>query len=145
MSNSPMNVEAVKAKECVAYLRKAADEIARAGHNGWGNTCTLAADEIERLTERLATLERAAGKIVETEAEYWAKRFATMDRAAAPPAPAVPEGVTDLLYDNQWIAGAQFGWNCGLQEEREKLNAAINARLAQRHSAAPSPKGKASE
>ncbi len=85
MSNSPMNVEAVKAKECVAYLRKAADEIARAGHNGWGNTCTLAADEIERLTERLATLERAAGKIVETEAEYWAKRFATMDRAAAPP------------------------------------------------------------
>ncbi len=31
------------------WLRQAAKEIAAEGHNGWGNTCTDAADEIERL------------------------------------------------------------------------------------------------
>lgn len=30
------------------WLRQAADEIAKAGHNGWGNTCLNAAEEIER-------------------------------------------------------------------------------------------------
>jgi hypothetical protein len=37
--------------ELVRELRKAAQEIADEGHNGWGNLCSLAADEIERLQD----------------------------------------------------------------------------------------------
>ncbi|MGI9293438.1 MAG: hypothetical protein ACR2PS_05595 [Pseudomonadales bacterium] len=32
------------------WLRQAAKEIVIGGHAGWGNTCTDAADEIDRLT-----------------------------------------------------------------------------------------------
>ena len=35
--------------DVVATLRAQAQEIANAGHAGWGNTMTAAADEIERL------------------------------------------------------------------------------------------------
>lgn len=35
--------------DLVGQLRRQAVEIAKAGHNGWGNTMLLAADEIERL------------------------------------------------------------------------------------------------
>jgi len=35
------------------WLREAAKEIAIAGHYGWGNTCTQAADEIDRLERQL--------------------------------------------------------------------------------------------
>lgn len=36
----------------VKWLRLAADEIATAGHNGWGNTCAQAAFEIENYLVR---------------------------------------------------------------------------------------------
>ncbi len=39
------------------WLREAAKEIAAEGHNGWGNTCTDAADEIERLTTEGSELQ----------------------------------------------------------------------------------------
>lgn len=35
--------------DIVLQLRHDAEEIARAGHNGWGNTMLVAADEIEQL------------------------------------------------------------------------------------------------
>ena len=38
-------------------LRAAALEIAHEGHNGWGNVCTYAADEIERLRAELASVK----------------------------------------------------------------------------------------
>lgn len=37
--------------ELVRDLRKAAAEIAAEGHAGWGNLCTLAADELQRLQD----------------------------------------------------------------------------------------------
>ena len=40
-----------------ALLRQQAEEIADAGHCGWGNTMLLAADEIERLNDILQTIE----------------------------------------------------------------------------------------
>jgi len=46
--------------EYAKRLRQAADEIAKAGHYGWGNTCTFAADHIERLTAELEALRDEA-------------------------------------------------------------------------------------
>jgi hypothetical protein len=49
------------------WLRKAAEEIAKEGHAGWGNTCTQAAECIERhhatiagMAKRLEAAERDA-------------------------------------------------------------------------------------
>ena len=39
------------------WLRQAAAEIAKEGHNGWGNTCDQAADEIDRLCSALTASE----------------------------------------------------------------------------------------
>jgi hypothetical protein len=36
------------------WLRQVADEIARAGHYGWGNTCTQAADVFDQVLRRAA-------------------------------------------------------------------------------------------
>ena len=44
---TPMNSHA-------RYLRLAAKDIADAGHNGWSNTCTWAATEIDRLESQLS-------------------------------------------------------------------------------------------
>ena len=41
------------AYELARELRKAAKEIAKEGHNGWGNLCVLAAEELERLQDKL--------------------------------------------------------------------------------------------
>lgn len=43
------------------WLRQAAEEIRREGHNGWGNTCEQAADEIASLQKRVIELEKALG------------------------------------------------------------------------------------
>lgn len=43
--------------ELTQRLEQQADEIAKAGHNGWGNTMREAAVEIERLTEKIKALE----------------------------------------------------------------------------------------
>lgn len=43
--------------ELSALLRRQATEIAREGHNGWGNTMTQAAAELERLRGSLENLE----------------------------------------------------------------------------------------
>lgn len=42
----------------VKLLRSQANEIADSDHNGWGNTMTDAADEIERLHAELAEFRR---------------------------------------------------------------------------------------
>ena len=42
------------------WLRQAAEEIANEGHVGWGNTCTAAAEEIERLTAEVTRLTTIA-------------------------------------------------------------------------------------
>lgn len=47
--------------EHVTRLRKAAEEIRREGHAGWGNTCEEAADEIERLLKIEEAVKGSAG------------------------------------------------------------------------------------
>lgn len=44
----------------------------------------------------------------------------------------VPEDVHDRLYDSAWIAGAKFGWNCGVAGTVQQLNTAIDARIRER-------------
>lgn len=57
-------------------------------------------------------------------------------RAAAAAAPVsentVSEEVHDRLYDSAWIAGAKFGWNCGVAGTIGQLNAAIEMRVEAR-------------
>lgn len=43
--------------ELINTLREQAAEIAKEGHNGWGNTMTAAADELSRLRARVERLE----------------------------------------------------------------------------------------
>lgn len=52
------------------WLRKAAEEIAKEGHAGWGNTCTQAAECIERhhatiadMAKRLEAAERDSKRL----------------------------------------------------------------------------------
>ena len=45
----------------IKWLRQAAKEIASEGHNGWGNTCTEAADEIDRLST-IESIEKGTAK-----------------------------------------------------------------------------------
>lgn len=52
----------------VQILRDAAAEIAREGHNGWGNLCSDAADEIERLQSLLAKAQSAEARAERLEA-----------------------------------------------------------------------------
>lgn len=51
-----------EADDLIQRLRAQADEIAKAGHSGWGNASAFAADEIERLrAERDALKARIEG------------------------------------------------------------------------------------
>lgn len=43
----------MKHDQLIRDLRKAAEEIAEEGHDGWGNTCAFAADDIEKLVGAL--------------------------------------------------------------------------------------------
>ena len=45
------------------WLRQVAKEIAAAGHNGWGNTCTDAADAFEALERKCAAQREALESI----------------------------------------------------------------------------------
>lgn len=45
--------------DIVPFLIRQAEEIATEGHNGWGNTMIMAAEEIERLRARNKRLEEA--------------------------------------------------------------------------------------
>lgn len=55
-------------------------------------------------------------------------------RAAAVPVSGntISEEVHDRLYDSAWIAGAKFGWNCGVAGTIGQLNAAIEMRVEAR-------------
>lgn len=55
-------------------------------------------------------------------------------RAAAVPVSGntISEEVHDRLYDSAWIAGAKFGWNCGVAGTIGQLNAAIGMRVEAR-------------
>jgi hypothetical protein len=44
---------------CAKWLRQVATEIAREGHNGWGNTCEDAARHVEKLERENAQLREA--------------------------------------------------------------------------------------
>jgi hypothetical protein len=51
--------------DIVIFLRNQAKEIAGDGHNGWGNTMTLAADEIETLRKHKIELSLANSEVAE--------------------------------------------------------------------------------
>lgn len=73
--------------DTVNQLRKQATEIADAGHNGWGNTMLMAADEIERLRDAL-------------------KFYATGEWADGYPGGVYVEGVRGTIIDTGEIARA---------------------------------------
>lgn len=50
-------------------LRKAALEIAAAGHAGWGNACTAGADAIEALQARVVELDRSETQLIQERDE----------------------------------------------------------------------------
>lgn len=59
------------------WLRKAAEEIAKEGHAGWGNTCTQAAECIERhhaeiadMAKRLEALQSLAAAMYQAAGAY---------------------------------------------------------------------------
>lgn len=52
------------------WLREAAEQIAKAGHNGWGNTCLDAAASIEALVAELAAERARADAAVAEAAEH---------------------------------------------------------------------------
>jgi len=52
------------------WLRRVADEIAKAGHYGWGNTCEDAAEHIDALEAELAALRERAGRARVVAAGY---------------------------------------------------------------------------
>jgi len=51
--------------------------------------------------------------------------------------------VRDLAFARGWLAGATFGWNCGLGEDSEKFDSAIKRGYAELHevqmAAVPAP------
>ena len=59
------------------WLRRAADEIAKAGHYGWGNTCEDAAEHIDALEAELAALHIENDTLrAELESAHAAQRHA---------------------------------------------------------------------
>lgn len=38
----------------------------------------------------------------------------------------------DMLSDSIWIAGAKFGWNCGVAGDNDALQASIEGRIRER-------------
>jgi hypothetical protein len=49
--------------QLISDLRTAAAQIAAAGHNGWGNLCTAAADELECVPEVWSVVHKLDGDI----------------------------------------------------------------------------------
>jgi hypothetical protein len=47
------------------WLREAAEQIAKAGHNGWGNTCEGAAEHIDELAAQRLNSAAPAGRPLE--------------------------------------------------------------------------------
>ena len=42
------------------------------------------------------------------------------------------ERKSDMLTDSAWIAGAKFGWNCGVVGDNNALQASIESRVRER-------------
>jgi hypothetical protein len=57
----------------------------------------------------------------------WAARFRAIAKYLVNPQAGEAE-TCDRLCDSNWIAGAQFGWNCGDAGDDARLNEAIAAR-----------------
>ncbi len=60
--------------DIVPFLIRQAEEIATEGHNGWGNTMIMAAEEIERLRARNKRLEEALTSCI-IQIEYMHRKF----------------------------------------------------------------------
>ena len=55
-------------KQTAKWLRQVAEEIRKENHAGWGNTCEMAADEVDAMQARIDALTKA----LEREARYHA-------------------------------------------------------------------------
>lgn len=55
----------MKNKDIIKTLRNQSEEIAREGHAGWGNTMTIAADEMENLERENARLREEITEVTE--------------------------------------------------------------------------------
>ena len=58
------------------------------------------------------------------------KAIAALERALTQRPAAQTE--RDILNDSAWIAGAKFGWNCGVEGTRDLLNQCIEQRIKDR-------------
>jgi hypothetical protein len=70
------------------WLRMAAEEIAKAGHNGWGNTCDQAAAEVDRLEALVRSLD----------SQLLAARFPGIDRPTPEPRAVLDPPVIQAVY-----------------------------------------------
>lgn len=52
--------------DIVELLKQQAQEIAKEGHDGWGNTMTWAAEEIEKLRAAQQSVQRTASPLTQT-------------------------------------------------------------------------------
>lgn len=91
----------------------------------------------DQAREELTLFEKWVASDAYKEGQWYARQAA---RRSSPISGSQQMGAgnpADRLCDSHWIAGAQFGWNCGIEEDhggRKKLNEAINARIIQRAS-----------
>lgn len=76
-------------------LRQCAEEIAKAGHNGWGNTCSQAADEVATLTARVAAAVLPMAALANLPLQYTRDRAQGADELATT-CPAC--GILDLWH-----------------------------------------------
>ena len=94
------------------WLRRVADEIAKAGHYGWGNTCEDAAEHIDALEAELAALRERAGRARVVAAGYKAdaERWRTVSAM--------------LTHEHR---GDAVGWTLSLVLPGDDPDAAIDA------------------
>lgn len=88
---------------------------------------TLDANDWTRLAQALQDVLDRANRV---DGAHGATNTAAPD--GQPSAAGVPEEVHDRLCDSAWIAGAKFGWNCGVAGTIGQLNAAIELRVNER-------------
>ena len=106
--------------------------------------CGLTAPSNNQGAEQMTTeLTKAAQQALEAlklcydVVEYPANGTSRQDKAIAALERALtqrPAAQTerDILNDSAWIAGAKFGWNCGVEGTRDLLNQCIEQRIKDR-------------
>ena len=122
--------------EYAKRLRQAADEIAKAGHYGWGNTCVFAADHIERLTAELKDLRDEAEHYDDLIARQGALLRGVVNAIKGPP----PDDTLWSHHDAPELAAGVMAELEALRADADMMLAALRkAVLALAHADAHAP------